>query len=225
MKIKKGDWFRCIKNDGEIQEKQCYQTVTDDRIKIHTNKGCYMYTGSYIDYYFKKLYTIQDLKDGKVAIKNDGTKVDLLKVIEEAFPSDYPPSGAIDYYHKSSDDFCLWTSTFTPDMPTQSVKEFLVQLDGYPRISISKNSAKEWKPKVGEIVEAKEYLNSYWKRYEFLATSADCYFPHAVVERGRNSNRIISVIEIRKANKTHSLTRQEIADYLGIPVGQMEIVS
>src|SRR5690606_20443420 len=90
MKIKKGDWFRCIKTSvsGFFTDGRYYQTEEDGRITvIEKNSGYagHVFLGG-IDKSFIKLYTIQDLKDGKVAVVNDGTVEELRRLLEDAFP-------------------------------------------------------------------------------------------------------------------------------------------
>lgn len=75
-----------------------------------------------------KKYTIQDLKDGKVAVKNDGTIEELREVIKKAFPKTYLLAGSYLYYFRYSPD--EWDCYDTTTLPTQSVKDFLSE---YPK--------------------------------------------------------------------------------------------
>jgi hypothetical protein len=69
------------------------------------------------------MYTIQDLKEGKCAVINDGTIGELTKVLKEAFPKDVEPIGNYQYY-KSFHGYD-WVGRDECEIPTQSVKDFL----------------------------------------------------------------------------------------------------
>lgn len=69
-------------------------------------------------------YTIKDLSEGKCAIKNDGTLEELKEVLTKAFPKDItPPQGSSDYYYGKEG---VWDSTDFTNLPTQSIKDFLI---------------------------------------------------------------------------------------------------
>jgi hypothetical protein len=129
MKIKKGDWFRCIKTTdrGIFKEGEYCQTVDDGRISVD---GDDMYSGKTFigcaGNHFQKLYTIQDLKDGKVAVENDGTVEDLNKVLISAFPDDVGSNGLNLIYERVKEGECGGRADSS--LPTQSVKDFLAQL-------------------------------------------------------------------------------------------------
>lgn len=74
------------------------------------------------------MYTIQDLADGKCAVKNDGTLEELKKVLKLAFPLDPDIiSGLNTYYFKHAWSSTQWSASVNTNLPTQSVKEFLKQ--------------------------------------------------------------------------------------------------
>src|SRR5690606_38919074 len=72
-------------------------------------------------------YTIEDLRNGKCAVKNDGTVEELNEVLRLAFPSDKSViEGANKYYYASSNKG-EWRGSYysSNDLPVQSVKDFL----------------------------------------------------------------------------------------------------
>lgn len=73
------------------------------------------------------MYTIEDLKNGKCAVINDGTVEELNKVLA-LIKWPFEASGSEKYYWKESesDSSC---SMKEPNLPTQSVKDFIKQLD------------------------------------------------------------------------------------------------
>jgi hypothetical protein len=95
-------------------------------------------------------YTIEDLRNGKCAVRNDGTVEELIEVLSLAFPKDkgaYLIGGAHKFYYKSPYNnwgFFIHNST---ELPTQSVKDFLepefkrgdkVMVGGHERIFLAK---------------------------------------------------------------------------------------
>ena len=82
------------------------------------------------------MYTINDLSEGRVILKNDNTIKELEEVLEKAFPDcDNTLLGICKYYYKSESDDSSWgSSDFNPlHLPAQSTKDFL-QDDQYPKI-------------------------------------------------------------------------------------------
>lgn len=77
-------------------------------------------------------YTIEDLRNGKCALINDGTLEELSTVINAAFPEDSSSVevwGSFKYYSKSflSDDEGIWRCSNTITLPVQSVKDFIIE--------------------------------------------------------------------------------------------------
>lgn len=82
----------------------------------------------------KKLYTIEDLSEGRVAVINDGTKEELTTVLKAAFPEDIQvSSGLFKHYSRRQGVPKEWNSLSDESklskMPKQSVKEFYKQLN------------------------------------------------------------------------------------------------
>ncbi len=76
----------------------------------------------------EKTFTCQDLTDGKVACINDGTIEELNKVLGYSFIDDETKaSGESCFYFKSS--IVGWASRNSTDLPTQSVKVFLKEIE------------------------------------------------------------------------------------------------
>lgn len=81
------------------------------------------------DKYSRKVYTIKDLSEGKVAVVNDGTIEQLATVLKAAFPNDIISLGGdYKYYLQSSNISSWWCRRRDTDLPTQSVKEFIKQI-------------------------------------------------------------------------------------------------
>lgn len=73
-----------------------------------------------------KKYSIEDLRNGIVAVKNDGTLEELRKVLALAFPEDCSLlQGSASYYQTHDSHKHLWVATFSTNLPIQSVKDFL----------------------------------------------------------------------------------------------------
>lgn len=76
-----------------------------------------------------KIYTIQDLIDGKVVCVNNGTLEELREVLETAFPKSGRPFGTGTNYVKSIYYENSWIADeHNTGLPKQSVKEFYKQL-------------------------------------------------------------------------------------------------
>ena len=70
---------------------------------------------------------IKQLREGTIAVENDGTLDDLIKILQYAFPKDMTnPQGVLKYYYKRPyhDE---WIGIDYTHLPTHSVKEFLTQ--------------------------------------------------------------------------------------------------
>jgi len=77
------------------------------------------------------MYTIEDLRNGKCAVINDGTLDELKVVLKLAFKNDKSDvKGKFKYYFKSEGDG-LWIGAST-NKPSQSVKDFLKPLQEIP---------------------------------------------------------------------------------------------
>lgn len=81
----------------------------------------------------KKLFTIQDLIDGKCAILNPSIghqkNDDLHRLLIMAFPLDHATAGLYRYYFKGNYKEKTWSSSDSTDLPSQSLADFITQLD------------------------------------------------------------------------------------------------
>ena len=113
-----------------------------------------------------KKYTIEDLRNGKCAVKNDGTLEELREVLKMAFPKDPTITiGSDSYYFRNEIQDILWVSCVGKIyMPSQSVKDFL-----------------EWTPKFGEYVLVRDNENEGWEKRIYLATIPQTKFPYNAV--------------------------------------------
>lgn len=83
-----------------------------------------------------RVFTIKDLAEGRVAVKNDGTLEELKRVIGKAFPSSRPLLGDGTFYRKSDFETNEWFSYENQSLfptPVQSVKVFVQQLDEFEK--------------------------------------------------------------------------------------------
>ena len=77
---------------------------------------------------------IKQLREGTIALKNDGTLEDLKKVLWYAFPEDKTNSeGTFKYYYKRP-YYNKWGCSDIINAPTHSVKEFLKPENEYPKV-------------------------------------------------------------------------------------------
>ena len=71
---------------------------------------------------------IKQLREGTIAVENDGTLDDLIKILQYAFPNDKCKIfGDCKYYSKLYYTEGIWAGKNIIDLPTYSVKEFLTQ--------------------------------------------------------------------------------------------------
>jgi hypothetical protein len=109
-------------------------------------------------------YTIEDLREGRCSVKNDGTKEELIQVLKKAFPKDnynlYEDEESYlekPYFEKSALYCGNWINTNCNDYPTQSVKDFLIDTE-------------EWKPKEGDRVLVRRDHVDKWEERIYLCT-------------------------------------------------------
>lgn len=79
--------------------------------------------------YPKRLFTIEDLRNGKCAVINDGTKEELHKILRITFETNvHTYTGSSKFYRKQK--LCNnWWGDNTTSLPAQSIKDFIKQLD------------------------------------------------------------------------------------------------
>ena len=78
---------------------------------------------------------IKQLREGTIALKNDGTLDDLIKILQYAFPNDKCKIiGDCKYYSRLDYTENIWVNKNIIDLPTYSVKEFLKPENEYPKV-------------------------------------------------------------------------------------------
>lgn len=151
-----------------------------------------------------KKYTIQDLANGKVALKNDGTLEELKEVLKKAFPKDITiPNGLSTYYYLALKT--IWQDSLSTNLPKQSVKDFL-----------------EPEFKYGEEVEVSSGGNWYTRTYIGVNPNN----PNLFVVSDKNSNASVSKwSKIRKIEqpKVLEVTLEYIATKFGVSVEEIKI--
>ena|SRR5690606_933140 len=148
-------------------------------------------------------YTIEDLRNGKCAVKNDGTVEELKKVLRLAFPSDNSViEGAHKYYYSSSHEG-EWMGSSYPrnDLPVQSVKNFLDRREDF---------------KHGDEVEA--FLHGRWIKCKYASKCINNP-DRSVVFYPKQKIYLSLVIRPLKTE----LTRSQIAEKFGIDVDKLVI--
>ena len=77
---------------------------------------------------------IKQLREGTIALKNDGTLEELEKVLQYAFPNDLYSSGQYPYYQAYGFHNRQWYPELETNLPSYSVKEFLKPENEYPKV-------------------------------------------------------------------------------------------
>ena len=86
---------------------------------------------------------IKQLREGTIALKNDGTLEELEKVLQYAFPNDLYSSGQYTYYQAHEFLNRQWYPKLETNLPSHSVKEFLKPESEYPKVmKVSKSPIK-----------------------------------------------------------------------------------
>ena len=77
---------------------------------------------------------IKQLREGTIALKNDGTLDELNKVLSYAFPYEGTMSQGSAKYYFTGVNKDYWTLNDETDLPSYSVKEFLKPKNEYPKV-------------------------------------------------------------------------------------------
>ena len=78
---------------------------------------------------------IKQLREGTIAVENDGTLDDLIKILQYAFSNDKCKiNGDCKYYFKLDYGENIWIGDNIVGLPTHSVKEFLNSENEYPKV-------------------------------------------------------------------------------------------
>lgn len=153
---------------------------------------------------------IEQLRNGKVAVENDGTQDQLKKVLAETFPKDTPTDGGFTYYEAYLKCPGKWMpSDFEYILaPTiVSVKDFFMEEQEF-----------EW----GEVVEVSKggYVDNWYKRY-FIGMNPQPHDNKYVCAAEDGS--VAKYPKIRKIYKQTEVTLDQIAEKFNIPVNQLKI--
>ena len=70
------------------------------------------------------MFTIEDLKQGRCAVINDGTLEELREVLRLAFSNSNSTDGLYKFYYAK---YNAWNCVDSCSLPTQSVKDFLIK--------------------------------------------------------------------------------------------------
>lgn len=165
------------------------------------------------------MYTIEDLKNGKCAVENNGSLKELQKVLKLAFPiCSMEIKGTANYYLVSKYNSINWDCYDSPSsvkVPIQSVKDFL-------------------KPQFerGEKVMVRDDDHEQWMKRIYLTTVPELGYPHICVEGGGEvlymkgeCQSVTTWKHIRKIEeeKIVELTLKEVSEKLGIPAHLIRI--
>ena len=77
---------------------------------------------------------IIQLREGTIALENDGTLVELREVLKCALPNDCTKSNGTRKYYFKHNDKNMWMFGEKTDLPSYSVKEFLKPESEYPKV-------------------------------------------------------------------------------------------
>ncbi len=111
-----------------LTEKPCSEFITDNGNSRFCKSKTIQFNQINFKNMEKKLFTIQDLANGNVACENDGTREEIEKVLKHTFPNDNDGiAGYAKFYevHKKGE----WKASSITTLPTQSVKDFLRQIE------------------------------------------------------------------------------------------------
>ena len=123
-------------------------------------------------------YTIEQLSEGNVAVENNGTLKQLQELLILAFPDDnyrFEEGSIISkstfYYknRKAKVPYNCWSRADETDLPTQSVRDFVMP---------------EWVPRRGEYVFVKDEEDTMWSKRIFIAKLEGCLNPYVMVACG-----------------------------------------
>lgn len=153
---------------------------------------------------------IKQLREGTIALKNDGTLDELNKVLRYAFPNDVSVLKGITKYYFVSEDKNYWSLHDTTNLPSHSVKEFLKPENEYPKVmkvAMFPIKTKEDFKNAGTRVVFME------KRNRFLA-----WHNSKTLEQSKNETKVFSwnyAVDLdwqpEEETKTLKLTMEQIA--------------
>lgn len=155
------------------------------------------------------MYTIEDLRNGKCAVRNDGTLEELKKVLSLAFSSDtHTLEGLYRYYYSYSKFKDYWSGDCeSQGLPSQSVKDFLNTEELKCGDEVEGLISDEWRS--GFIYIAKHPKSRLEKTLHIVMVD--------------NIGNFKVVCDVRKPHPKTELTREQIAEKFGIDVDKLII--
>ena len=171
--------------------------------------------------YYDNEYTIDDLKNGKCAIKNDGTTEELRAVLLEAFPKDRRskcPLVIYEYYFRDPDCEDEWVASNTfENIPVVSVKRIKKQHEN-PLDALKT----KFEPKYGDEVLVSKAKTMWFKAYYVDKLENGSYlasFQKPTEENKDDINyRIFNYIKPSKIR----ISKSALARYIGCDVESIE---
>ena len=166
---------------------------------------------------------IKQLREGTIAVENDGTLEELREILQYAFPNDYIKiSGNRKYYFKHDFGENIWNWSDKTYLPSHSVKEFLKSENEYPKImKVSRlpiNTKEDFKNASTRVVFME-------KRNRFLA-----WHNSRTLEQSKNETNVFTwnyAVDLdwqpEEETKPLKLTMEQIAEKFNIE--KIEIVN
>jgi hypothetical protein len=153
--------------------------------------------------------TIENLRNGLCAVRNDGTVEELRKVLKLAFPDDNTTAGGkYKYYFKNRPFYGRWSMNNQTILPSFSVKEFLQP--EFPRVMLVSVCGKNW---FQRVVHSK--IGNYW-----YAMNDTCFLNQITDDFKLSCYRYVKEIE---EESTLELTLDQIAEKFGVSVDNLKI--
>lgn len=154
------------------------------------------------------MYTIEDLRNGKCAVRNDGTLEELKKVLDLAFPLDGWIVEGLNKYYFASGYEGTWAgcSEHYNHLPSQSVKDFL--------------NIEEFK--CGDEVEIS--IGGEWRSgFIYIANHPKSRLKELHIVMADKTGTFKVVYDVRKPHPKTELTHEQIAEKFGIDVDKLII--
>lgn len=121
-------YIKVCEHDHKLLLKKHSDILKDNNKLFHINEGEFFWIEDIIlNNNIMKKYTIQDLREGKVALYNDDVNA-TIKVVKAAFPDNNPPLACNTYYSLSQDGWRAYA--FPQSEYVQNASEFLQELEG-----------------------------------------------------------------------------------------------
>lgn len=129
------DWINEGKKESDLNychftNKYYGLTKNKERAGLHMGFGKLLTLNEFFTLLDPKPYTILDLSNGVCAVENDGTELEIERVLQSAFPKDdWSVSHSDIYFYAYKPLDGEWEGSSVTSLPTQSVKLFLAELE------------------------------------------------------------------------------------------------